>query len=249
MALDEALLRGAAARGRPLLRVYAWAQPAASFGYFQKFPAHLAGTYAVVRRPTGGGVVYHGDDTTYTVIAPPAHPLATMKTAAAYETLHRAVAAALALGPSPSCARGSDPAPTCDRRSPAVERRPAVVQSARSGDRRTAPDPAPAGAPSLHSAPLASPSGQYECFQRPVRGDVVQAGRKLAGGAQRRTKWGLLHQGSIATTLTVAQLTAGFARTLGVTFAPFQVGAAAEQLTAQLVTEKYTTAAWNNRVT
>jgi lipoate-protein ligase A len=40
-------------------------------------------------------------------------------------------------------------------------------------------------------------SGSAECFAGPVRYDVVSAGAKIAGGAQRRTKRGLLHQGSI----------------------------------------------------
>lgn len=36
-----------------------------------------------------------------------------------------------------------------------------------------------------------------ECFAGPVRHDVMSGCRKVAGGAQRRTKRGLLHQGSI----------------------------------------------------
>lgn len=39
------------------------------------------------------------------------------------------------------------------------------------------------------------------CMARPTVYDVVEAGRKLAGGAQRRTKKGFLHQASIALTL------------------------------------------------
>src|SRR5512135_2244055 len=97
MALDEALLRTAANRHRPLLRFYSWRQPAVSIGYFQKFPAHLAGKYELVRRPTGGGLVYHGDgvDTTYTIVAPPSHPLYKTKTTDAYCAIHEAVATAL----------------------------------------------------------------------------------------------------------------------------------------------------------
>jgi lipoate-protein ligase A len=199
MALDEALLQTAAARQRPLLRVYAWERPAVSFGYFQKFPAHLAGEYAIVRRPTGGGVVYHRDDTTYTVIAPPEHPLARLKTAAAYEQIHRAVAAAL-------------------------------------------------GAVALHKAPLVSPAGQYECFQKPVQGDVMAGGRKLAGGAQRRTKWGLLHQGSIAARVRAPELQAGFAAVLAAVFVDHALTPAELALADRLTAEKYATTAWNKRV-
>ena len=39
--------------------------------------------------------------------------------------------------------------------------------------------------------------GGASCFAGPVRYDLVDGARKIAGGAQRRTKRGLLHQGSI----------------------------------------------------
>ncbi len=42
-----------------------------------------------------------------------------------------------------------------------------------------------------------TPVGGAECFAGPVRYDVMCGGRKIAGGAQRRTKRGLLHQGSV----------------------------------------------------
>src|SRR5439155_555754 len=37
----------------------------------------------------------------------------------------------------------------------------------------------------------------YSCFANPVRADVMIDGRKVAGAAQRRTRSGLLQQGSI----------------------------------------------------
>lgn len=48
-----------------------------------------------------------------------------------------------------------------------------------------------------------SPRGDHSpnCFDRPVQFDVVDDdGEKVAGAAQRRTRWGLLHQGSVADT-------------------------------------------------
>jgi lipoate-protein ligase A len=197
MALDEALLHTAAKRGRPLLRVYAWEKPSVSFGYFQKFPAPLANAYDAVRRPTGGGVVYHVDDTTYTVVVPPAHALYAMKTADAYCALHQAVAAAF--------------------QSP----------------------------PALHHAPLHSPRGSYECFQRPVHGDVVADGRKLAGGAQRRTRSGLLHQGSIAAKLSAKRIKHGFQEALRVEFEIYELADTERTWAEKLVREKYATDAWN----
>ena len=197
MALDESLLRTAEKRGRPLLRIYSWERPAVTFGYFQKFPAQLASDYEVVRRPTGGGVVYHVKDTTYTVVVPPGHSLHAMKTTDAYCALHKAVAAAFETQPL------------------------------------------------LHDADLHSPQGQYECFQKPVRGDVVTDGRKLAGGAQRRSKSGMLHQGSIDARLSVGQLKRGFREALGIDFEDYELTDAERAVAEKLVVEKYATDAWN----
>lgn len=66
MALDEALLESAAA---PLLRFYRWRRPALSFGYFGRYDEAAAQSShrEIVRRWTGGGIVPHGDDLTYSV--------------------------------------------------------------------------------------------------------------------------------------------------------------------------------------
>src|ERR1039458_712179 len=37
MALDEVLLENVSQLGKPVLRFYGWTEPAATFGYFQKF--------------------------------------------------------------------------------------------------------------------------------------------------------------------------------------------------------------------
>jgi len=222
MAVDEALLRSAAERGRPLLRVYSWRQPAVSIGYFQKFPAHLQGKYEIVRRPTGGGLVYHGDgvDTTYTVVVPPPHALYRMKTADAYCAIHKAVAAACELCSRESHSRLSDPIPQ-KRFAPAIY--------------------------SLHQAQAVSPRGQYECFQNPVPGDVVDDGRKLAGGAQRRNKSGMLHQGSIAAPVTADGLKQAFCDAFDADFHSYELSRAERALAEKFVQEKYTTDAWNRR--
>ncbi len=201
MAIDEALLRTAAQRSRPLLRIYSWQRPAITIGYFQEFPAHLANVYEIARRPTGGGLVYHGDgvDTTYTVVGPPTHSLYTMGTADAYRVIHQAVVAAL-------------------------------------GSRSQITD---------HKSP--PPRSSYECFQNPVLGDVVGDGRKLAGGAQRRNKCGMLHQGSIAATVAVDRLQRAFAETFGVTLVEYRLTPIESALADELVEKKYATENWNRR--
>lgn len=76
MALDGALLQAALSgrRVRPILRLYAWSRPTLSVGVHQRLSDELMDRCAgygvdVVRRPTGGTAVLHGDDLTYSVVA------------------------------------------------------------------------------------------------------------------------------------------------------------------------------------
>jgi len=56
--------------------------------------------------------------------------------------------------------------------------------------------------------------GGYGCFANPVRADVMIDGRKIAGAAQRRTRRGLLQQGSIQGIEFGNSLTERFAQAL-----------------------------------
>jgi len=92
MAIDEALLRTAAGRGRPLLRFYDWDCAAVSIGCHQRRAAVDRPGLTLVRRPTGGGVVFHDGDLTYTVAIPAAHWLTGVDRDASYGHINRAVA-------------------------------------------------------------------------------------------------------------------------------------------------------------
>lgn len=76
MALDEALLCELQPADPPILRFYDWSRPAISLGYSQKaeqlldIPLCEKEKVPIVRRPTGGGIVFHGVDITYSVILP-----------------------------------------------------------------------------------------------------------------------------------------------------------------------------------
>lgn len=78
-------------------------------------------------------------------------------------------------------------------------------------------------------------SGGGECFAAPVGHDVMAGTRKIAGGAQRRTKRGLLHQGSIQEPGLgpdfVTALAAGLAAESGLWSAPQDFEAAVTELT------------------
>lgn len=78
MAIDEALLRSFdPVSSRGVLRLYGWNPPTLSLGRFQKAAEILDlercrnDGIAVVRRVTGGGVIYHGDELTYALVCAP----------------------------------------------------------------------------------------------------------------------------------------------------------------------------------
>ena len=90
MALDEALLENISRLGQPVLRFYGWTEPAATFGYFQKFSEVAAATklHPLIRRPTGGGIVPHDADWTYSAIFPPGHEWHSLKAEESYRRIH-----------------------------------------------------------------------------------------------------------------------------------------------------------------
>ncbi len=90
MALDEALLETVAARARPLLRFYAWTERAATFGYSQRYGEvePLTPLRPLIRRPTGGGLVPHDADWTYSLVFPPDHWWYASRARESYERVH-----------------------------------------------------------------------------------------------------------------------------------------------------------------
>ena len=90
MALDDALLSAVAELGRPILRFYSWIEPAATFGYFQRYAEvkALTALRPLIRRPTGGGLVPHSRDWTYSVVVPPDHSWYELSAVASYKRVH-----------------------------------------------------------------------------------------------------------------------------------------------------------------
>ena len=152
MAVDEALLLRARESGKPVLRFYAWSEPAASFGYFQRYGEVVKATplRPLVRRPTGGGIVPHDRDWTYSVVLPPDHFWYQLKAIESYRRVHEWVRAAFNETGIPA---------------------------------------------ELASEPRREAVGQ--CFVGAEQFDVLAQNRKIAGAAQRRTRDGLLIQGSV----------------------------------------------------
>jgi lipoate-protein ligase A len=200
MAIDEALLREVR---EPVLRLYEWNVPAVSIGYFQAADLAPAGR-PFIRRYTGGGLVDHACDVTYTLVLPRAHPWMELSAPESYGLVHRGVQAALV-----ACGIDSELMPA-----------PGTVES-------------------------------EACFQKPVRFDLVSVGRKLSGAAQRRTREGLLHQGSIllpdpAQNGRLRSVFAdAFAARLELTLIPGELTSGESALAAGLERDRYATDAWN----
>src|SRR5436309_9775807 len=94
MAIDEALLDSVAI---PSIRFYRWQSPALSFGYFGKFTdvAGYVGERDLVRRWTGGGIVFHGEDLTYSIVVSANDSVFGESSVTIYERVHRALCDAL----------------------------------------------------------------------------------------------------------------------------------------------------------
>jgi lipoate-protein ligase A len=115
MAMDEALLEAMARLRKPVLRFYGWMEQAASFGYFQKFSEIERATMLrpLVRRPTGGGLVPHDADWTYSLAFPTNHEWYALSAVESYRRIHAWIQAAFAELKIPaelaSCCRKSEP--------------------------------------------------------------------------------------------------------------------------------------------
>ena len=152
MALDHALLKAMPRLLRPVLRFYSWEEGAASFGYFQRAADVERATHLrpLVRRPTGGGIVPHDGDWTYSLAFPTNHEWYFLKAVESYRRVHEWIQGAFARMQIPT---------------------------------------------ELASEAKRSEPGR--CFAGHEKFDVLWHGRKIAGAAQRRTRDGLLIQGSV----------------------------------------------------
>lgn len=96
MALDEALLDAAAeSPGLAFFRTYEWTEPTLSLGYFQSISQAESdprwGDVPIVRRPTGGGAIWHHHEVTYALVLPISHPSA-RRGGTLYHEVHAAIA-------------------------------------------------------------------------------------------------------------------------------------------------------------
>ena len=87
-------------------------------------------------------------------------------------------------------------------------------------------------------------ASRYNCFANPVRADVMLDGRKIAGAAQRRTRRGLLQQGSIQGVELENGLPGRFATALSPNCSQRNIDEELLDRACELVQQKYGTESW-----
>ena len=209
MGLDEALLQAMPRLDRATLRFYGWTERAASFGYFQRYAeiARLTALRPLVRRPTGGGLVPHDVDWTYSLAVPPSDGWYALTASESYQRVHEWIQAAFVI-----LDVTAELAPTCLRTEPG------------------------------------------QCFQGHEKFDLLWRGRKIAGAAQRRTRDGLLIQGSVQPGAIRASRTQwheamceAARRNYGVRWEEFEMDAFLKVRAECLAREKYSQAKYNRK--
>lgn len=214
MAIDEELLLFVHTAKTPVLRFYSWDRPSMSIGYIQNYAGVEKDGYCLVRRPTGGGVVFHDVDLTYTIVIPSSHKIEKLSREETYYLFHAIIIKALNN----------------------IGLETELVRFAETSKNRST----------------------MQCFTAPVKFDITlknakkNAPSKIAGAAQRRTKIGILHQGSIVIPDTNGQkeflinsIVSVFSNELGVEFTEFIAEKSFLQKAALLAVSKYETASWN----
>ena len=193
MACDEALLHFCE---MPVLRVYRWAAPAVTFGYAQRLAAvePLARRLPLMRRWSGGGMVFHGSDVTLALAIPASEAAASGSSRDIYSAIHESLLPA--------------------------------IQKYLPDARLVLPEECRCG-------PV--------CFESPVAFDIIAGASKICGGALRRSKAGVLYQGSLHLPGAVP---AEIANALAAEVSRFEEANSLDPLIENLSSSKYETPAW-----
>lgn len=164
MEMDRRLLLELQSDGPSILRFYEWSGDSATYGYFTtpfkflKEDSVQRHQLQLARRPTGGGILFHLTDLTFSLLIPASHPHFSLNTLDNYRFVNSFVATAVHqfLG----------------------ETEPLQLLA--------------------QEEKFQEAACQHFCMAQPSQYDVMLKGGKVGGGAQRRTKQGYLHQGTIS---------------------------------------------------
>lgn len=226
MAIDAAILQCARPDSGPTLRLYRFVPATLSLGYFQQVASRLTHPASlelpIVRRASGGGAIVHDRELTYSLTIPDDSSVGA--SCEIYRQVHDAFRKVM-----------SDRGIRLDRFGDLGH----PAKSIRCDSRPTGPakgsGPGEASGPREATGPSRA-SGQADepflCFQRRSDEDLVLAGYKVLGSAQRRGRFALLQHGSLLTSASpAAPELPGIANLVGRILEPEElIGPIAEEL-------------------
>lgn len=194
MAIDQTLLESVDRSGVPCLRMYRWRQPTLSLGYFQKLEqrqSHLESQpLHCVRRASGGGAIVHHHELTYSIAIRNDHPSLSKRSSNAEPGGSSNVAA---VGANSRLYRMVH-----DAIASTLNQFGVTAQAFRTLGRTSPDSDSPPDASSDASLSVTPASAEpFLCFQRRTSEDLIVAGYKVLGSAQRRGKRSLLQHGSL----------------------------------------------------
>lgn len=158
MEADRLRLEALTEDARPFFRFYEWSAPSVTYGYFvdplEFFDPEGVAKHDLLlaRRPTGGGIIFHGYDLAFSLIVPSSHPFYSLNSLESYACINQLILSAL--------------------------------------DSR------------VELGQQEATRGGF-CMTKPTKYDLMREGKKVGGAAQRKTKKGLLHQGSLCLSLPI----------------------------------------------
>jgi lipoate-protein ligase A len=246
MALDEAVLEAVCAGAvPPTLRLYQWTPACVSIGYGQKVAEFNLRALAqegieLVRRPTGGRAVLHGEDITYCLCLPATHPVVAGGVVASY----RRLAAGLRLGLArlqvvgePATAVTGVRAPACflgcNHEELACRGRKLVgsAQWRRDG-----------GVLQHGSLPLSGDVGRIAFYTNLPADEQVALAERLRRAAMTLEE---AAGRSVSFHEVAFALAEGLAQALGIRWEASELTSAEKERAARLAAEKYLSEAWN----
>ena len=253
MAVDSAIAGAVGAGRQPAtLRLYGWNPYCLSLGYGQRIreadtEALRRNGWDLVRRPTGGKAILHGDELTYSLCLPLDHPLASGDIVASYRRISTLLLRALeALGLS-ATAEATDASAGRARSGPVCFAQPSHYEILVDGRKL------------IGSAQLRRKGVMLQHGTIPICGDVARVCDALrfeseAARAKQRTR---TRQRAVTLTEALGRspawdevadaLEAGFAHALALERQPGALSAEEEVDAAALVRDKFGNPAWTGK--
>lgn len=255
MAYDHALLESVAeGRSRPILRLYSWQPFCLSLGYAQPFAdtdleALTEHGWDLVRRPTGGRAILHGDELTYAVIGPLTNQHLRGGVLESYQHLSQGLVQALKnLGLSPAVAPDSARLDEVQRSNPVCFEMPSAYEITAGGKKL------------IGSAQTRRLGAVLQHGTIPLTGDITRVCQVLSFASPSDRRAAAVALSQRATTISqilgrevswqeaAEAVKNGFSKALGLSLEPDELTTAEKAGSVELASRLYHRTEWTHRV-